>query len=67
MSAMAVRHQLVQTIDILRESEQALLLEIAKRFVPDDVATLEDLRDIQQADKEFAAGEYLRESDIEWK
>ena len=30
-------------IDCLPEAEQSLLLEIARRFVPDDVATPDDL------------------------
>jgi len=62
-----VRNQLVQTIDCLHESEQMLLLEIAKRFIPDDVATPEDILDIQQANEEYARGEFVRDEDINWK
>lgn len=65
--AVAVKKELVKTIGFLHESEVLLLLEIAKRFVPDDVATLEDLLDIQQADEEFARGEYVRHDEIDWK
>jgi len=48
-------------------SKQALLLEIALRFVPDDVATEEDILDIATADDEFARSEFLRDEDINWK
>ena len=65
--AVAVKNQLVETIGFLHESEIILLLEIAKRFIPDDVATLEDILDIQQADEEFALGEYVSHDKIDWK
>jgi len=65
--AAAVRSELVEAIDFLEESELALLLEIARRFIPDDVATQEDIFDIQLADEEFECGEYVLQEDIEWK
>ena len=61
-----IRNQLTAVIDCLSEPEQTLLLEIAKRFVPDDVATPEDLEDIRMADEEFAKGEAVRHEDIDW-
>jgi len=67
MSSVAVRNELVETIDFLEESELALLLEIARRFMPDDVATPEDILDIQLADEEFERGEYVLHDEIEWK
>ena len=36
-----VRNQLVEMIDLMPEAEQLLLLEIARRFVPDDAAAPE--------------------------
>ena len=62
-----VRDLLVDTIDYLHEPEQKLLLEIAQRFVPDYVATPKDILDIQQADRDFASGEYFTDEDINWK
>lgn len=61
-----IREQLVEMIDCLPESEQSLLLEIARRFLPDDVATPSDLEDIQQARAEFARGEAIPHSAINW-
>jgi len=65
--AVAIKNQLVEVIDLLHESEQVLLLEIARRFMPDDVATSEDISDIQQAREEFARGEFVKHEDINWK
>jgi len=61
-----VRNQLVDMIDYLPEREQLLVLEIVKRFIPDDVATLEDLADIEAANAEFERGEFVRHEDIDW-
>ena len=55
-----IREQLVEMIDCLPEAEQSLLLEIARRFVPDDVAA------IKAARKEFADGETISHNAINW-
>lgn len=61
-----IREQLVGVIDCLPEQEQSLLLEIARRFLPDDTVTPEDLRDIQQARAEYARGETPPHEAINW-
>lgn len=61
-----IREQLVSVIDCLPEAEQALLLEIAQRFLPDDVATPADLEDIRVAREEYARGEFCTDEDINW-
>lgn len=61
-----VRNQLVEMIDLIPETEQLLLLEIARRFVPDDVATPEDLADIAQAHREYRQGETIPHDSIDW-
>jgi hypothetical protein len=53
-------------IDCLPEQEHYLLFEIVRRFIPDDIATPEDLEDIRIADEEFARGEFVRHEDINW-
>ena len=50
----------------LPEQEQSLLLEIARRFLPDDTATPDDLRDIQQARAEYVSGETVPHEAINW-
>ena len=61
-----IREQLVEMIDCLPEAEQSLLLEIARRFVPDDVATPDDLNAINTARKEFVSGETIGHNAINW-
>lgn len=61
-----VRNQLVEMIDLMPEAEQQLLLEIARRFVPDDAATPEDLADIAQARREYRQGETIPHDSIDW-
>lgn len=63
---MPIREQLVTVIDCLPEAEQALLLEIAQRFLPDDVATPDDLEAIRIAREEYARGEFYTDEDIDW-
>ena len=62
----AVRNRIVNMIDYLPEHEQRIIFEIVKRFMPDDVATPEDLEDIKAANEEFERGEFVRHEDIEW-
>lgn len=62
-----IREQLASMIDCLPEQEQALLLEIVKRFVPDDVATPDDLEAIQIARGEYARRETVKHESINWK
>lgn len=61
-----VREQLVGVIDCLPETEQQLLLEIARRFLADDVATPDDLEAIRIAREEYARGETVSHEDINW-
>ena len=61
-----IKNQLVDVIDVLPETEQLLLLEIAKRFVSDDVATDDDLAAIRAAREEFSRGETVSHDNINW-
>lgn len=61
-----IREQLVGMIDCLPETEQSLLLEIVKRFIPDDVATPDDLVAIQTAREEYVCGETVSHEAINW-
>lgn len=62
-----IKKQLIDVIDCLPEREQALLFEIAKRFVSDDVATEDDISAIQTARKEYLNGETVSHSSINWE
>lgn len=61
-----IRNQLVEMIDCLPEQEQVLVFEIVKRFVPDDVATADDLQAIQAAREEYARGETVSHDALNW-
>lgn len=61
-----IREQLVGVIDCLPETEQSLLLEIARRFLPDDTATADDLEAIRAARAEYALGQTIPHEAINW-
>lgn len=61
-----IKEQLATVIDFLPEPEQLLLLEIARRFLPDDIASPEDLEDIRQARTEYLNGETVSHDAINW-
>ena len=61
-----IREQLVGVIDCLPESEQSLLLEIARRLLTDDVATPEDLADIREAREDYCKGRTISHEAINW-
>lgn len=63
---MPIKNQLLDVIDILPETEQALLLEIARRFLPDDIATPDDLEAHKIAVKEYANGETVPHDAVNW-
>ena len=61
-----IREQLVGVIDCLPESDQSLLLEIARRLLTDDVATPEDLADIREAREDYRKGQTVSHEAINW-
>ena len=61
-----IREQLVGVIDCLPEAEQSLLVEIARRFLPDDVATPDDLNAVREARAEYAQGQTIPHGAISW-
>lgn len=61
-----IREQLAQVIDCLPETEQTLLLEIAIRFIPDNIATPDDLEAIQTARADYENGETISHDSINW-
>lgn len=49
------------------KSDNNILFEIVKRFIPDDILTDEDIADIKQARADFSCGEFVRDGEINWK
>lgn len=62
----AVTAQINNMVTQLNEPEQMLILEIIKRFLPDDVATEDDLKIIATAREEYRLRETVDEKDINW-
>lgn len=60
------KQRIKAAIEGLPEGEQILLFEIAKRSVPDDVATADDKKAIQAAREEYAKRETVRHEEIDW-
>jgi hypothetical protein len=63
---MSLVSQINYMVEQLREPEQLVVFEVVRRFLPDDVATLEDLNDIAAAREEYCRGETFSDSDIDW-
>ena len=63
---MSVAAQIQYIAERLEAPEQVLVLELMKRLLPDDVATAEDLSDIEIARGELARGEAVDFNDIDW-
>ena len=61
-----VTQQISEIVDCLPEAEQLLVLEIVKRFLPDDIATPDDIAAIQAARAEYAHGETVTHDAIDW-
>ena len=63
---MSVAMQINHMVEQLQESEQSLVLEIVRRFLPDDVATPDELLAIADARAEYWRGETVAMEDIDW-
>ena len=51
----------------LDDQEKTLLIGIMRKFIPDHIATEEDLREMTLAREEFARGESYSWDDVAWK
>ena len=58
--------QITEIVEQLPETDLTLVLEIVKRFLPDDVATADDLKTISIAQEEYRCGETVSHEDIDW-
>jgi hypothetical protein len=54
---MITSQQISDVLELLPAREKALIFELAKCLIPDDVATLEDVTDIKRARAEHERGE----------
>jgi len=58
--------ELQETVKLLGDKEKFLMLEIAKRFLPDNIATPEDLHYIKIGEQELADGDTGSWDNIDW-
>ena len=58
--------QINEMVNHLPETDQQLVLEVIKRFIPDDVASSEDIIAINLARDEYARGETVNFNDADW-
>ena len=63
----AITKQINTVVAQSHETEQTLVYEIVKRFLPDDVASPEDLSNIATARKEYRRNETIAETEINWE
>ncbi len=66
---MTVKAQIAEMIDLVPDRELPIILEIVRRFIPndvDDVLTEDDLRAHHIAMQEYRNGETVSHSEINW-
>jgi hypothetical protein len=63
---MSISQQINIIVEQLPEPEQRLILELVKRINSDDILTPEDITDIEEARAEYARGETIPDSMINW-
>jgi len=60
-------NQAVTMFDLLSEQERQIIIALMQRLLPDDIATQEDISDIEKARAEYFAGEAISFDEINWK
>ncbi|MCH5201874.1 MAG: hypothetical protein J1F17_01575 [Oscillospiraceae bacterium] len=61
-----IKKQLNDLIDCLPEQDLLLLYEVVKRFVHDDIPSVEDIKAINEARQEYTNGETVSHNNINW-
>jgi hypothetical protein len=53
---MTIDQQIYELIGLIPEHSKPVILDIISHYIPDDVATPQDIRDIEDARKEYERG-----------
>jgi hypothetical protein len=53
-----------ELIDLIPEHSKPVILDIISHYIPDDMATPEDIRDIEEAREEYRRGEAVSIEDV---
>jgi hypothetical protein len=56
--------QIANMVEMLPVKEQSLIFELVSRLLPDDMATPEDMKAIEEARAEYARGETILLDDV---
>jgi hypothetical protein len=56
--------QIANMVEMLPVKEQSLIFELVSRLLPDDIATPEDIKAIEEARAEYARGETISLEDV---
>ena len=63
---MTARTQVLEMLKLVPDSDISILLEVVRRFVPDDIATPDDIAAHEEGMREYYAGELISHEDIDW-
>jgi len=64
---MDLTSEIQETVKLLDEDAKRQILEVMKKFIPDNIATPEDLYYINLAEEEYDNGEIGNWDNIKWK
>jgi hypothetical protein len=53
-----------ELIDLIPDHSKPVILDIISHYIPDDVATPDDIRDIEEAREEYRRGEAVSMEDV---
>lgn len=60
------RESLHALIDVVDDTEIETLYRVLIKFVPEDIATPDEVKAINEAQEQFKKGEYVSHEDINW-
>jgi len=64
--ALEIRETANHLAECLDDQEKFIVLAVMKRFLPDNVATDDDLNDIKIAQAEYISGQTVSHNAIDW-
>ncbi|GHU93014.1 hypothetical protein FACS1894208_01530 [Clostridia bacterium] len=53
-------------VERMTENDQAFLMEMISRMLPDDIATPDDIEAVAVGNSEYLRGDTLSDSEIDW-
>ena len=60
------RQQVHELVDIINPSELNIIYHVLAKFIPEDIATPDEIEAIQIGRDEFLRGETVSHDDIDW-